>query len=302
MRALPEGLIELSRRQAGLLSSPQLASAGFRRRAIDLRVDRGDWRRVSATVIAVHTQPITREAELWSAALHFERCGLAGPSVLELHGLPVPHDRRIHMIGPRAGWYAPLPLVVPHTATDAVLAQAAPLRVELDLAVLQCLRWAITPRQAIYFATWAMQRGLVQLESLQACASGLKKSPGTARMRERLALLTPGVHSVNEFDFQQECRRRGLPEPVRQRRRVDSMGRDRYLDAEFTVRGRRVAVEIDGLHHLETQVRVDDEWRANEMVLQGVPVLRIPAIALRLNPDPFFEQLERALLGIGQVA
>lgn len=295
MRSLPSELQTLSQTQSGLLTAIQLRKHGFRRRDIDVRIARGDWQRVSATVVAVHNQPLDRAAQLWAAALHFERCGLGGQSALELLGLPVPVDQRIHVIGPRAGWYSPMPLVVPHTSTACEFSTGEPLHVDADLAVLQALRWAFSSAQSVHFSTWALQRGIVTIESLQARASQLKRSPGSGRMRERLAIVEPGVHSYNEFVFAQECRRRGLPEPIRQRRRTDGFGRDRYLDAEFEVNGHRVCVEIDGRQHLGTVQRMDDDLRANEIMIQGVPVLKVTSVALRLNSEPFFQQLQRLL-------
>ena len=302
MRSLPEELQVLSRHQSGLLTSAQLAAHGFQRREVDLRVNRGDWQRVSNTVVAVHAQPLDRRAELWAAALHFERCGLAGQSALELLGLPVPIDRRIHVIGPRAGWYSPMPLVIPHTSTACEFEEGQPQHVNADLAVLQALRWAVSRAQSVHFSTWAMQRGIVTIESLQALAHELKRSPGSARMRERLAIVEPGLHSYNEFVFARECRRRGLPEPRRQRRRTDGFGRDRYLDAEFEINGSKVCVEIDGRHHLEAVQHMADDLRANEIVIQGVRVLRVSSVTLNLNPEPFYEQLERLLESLARAA
>ena len=100
---------------------------------------------------------------------------------------------------------------------------------------------------------------------------------------------------MSEFDFAKECRLRGFPTPIRQRQRTDSEGRARFTDVEFLVNGRTLVVEIDGRGHLATEVLIDDQWRANELLMQGAPVLRIPAVALRIDPDRFFDQLARAL-------
>lgn len=113
--------------------------------------------------------------------------------------------------------------------------------------------------------------------------------------RAIVCMLDDGVHSMHEFDFLKECRRRGLPEPRRQRARKDSTGRTRYTDFEFEVNGRALVVEIDGVGHLDADVHIDDQWRANEMVMQDAKVLRIPGLALRIHPEPFFVQLERTL-------
>lgn len=301
MRSLPPEIISMSHAQRGLLSTKSLAEAGFQRREIELRIARGDWQRISESVIALHAQPIDRGCELWAAALHFERCGLAGSSALELHGLPAPHDLRIHVIGPPAGRRPPLPGLVLHTSEHCDLV-GSPATVPLSLAVLQALRWARTDRQAAFQSTWALQRGLVTIEGLRALNAALLKSPGSATMRRRLSMLEPGIHSINELDFAKACRARGLPEPLRQQPRRDSRGVMRYVDVEFRFNGQSLIVEIDGMHHLQFAVHLHDQWRANEITLQGSSVLRIPALALHVAPDMFFDQIRRGLEGLRAAA
>lgn len=157
-------------------------------------------------------------------------------------------------------------------------------------------------RQAIFFGVWSIQHGIVTLDFLRDAVLSLPPSPTASMARRAIALIEPGVQSMNEFDFAQECRRRGFPEPIRQARRVDSEGRDRFLDAEFRVNGRSIVVEIDGLQHLDIAVRMDDEYRANELTLQQAPVLRVSALTLRTNPDRFFQQLQRGLQQLATAA
>jgi hypothetical protein len=289
------GTQSLARQQHGLLTIRQLADDGFRSRRVNRLIEQGYWARVSSVVVAVHSQPLTRVGRLWAASLHYERCGLGGPSVLELFTMPQPHDGHIHVVGSRAGRTSPMPGCVQHTSIDCRLTDAGPLRVSIDLAVLQALGWAHSDRQAVFYATWAIQRGLVELEGLYAVADPFLKSRPGKLARMRLSLIKPGVHSVNEFDFARECTRRGLPEPMRQRQRRDASGKLRYTDVEFRLGSRNLVVEIDGLGHLDTSVRVDDQFRANELTLQGDVVVRIPAVALRTDPEPFFQQIARAL-------
>ncbi len=295
MRQLTETLIEIRGNQSGLLTHAQLTSSGFRRREIDGRIATGEWQRVTERVVSTNGLPLDRMTLLWAASLHFEGCGLAGSSVLEFLGMPTPHDERIHVIGPPSGRQPPMPHVVVHTNVGFALSNAMPARVNTDSAVLQALRWATSDRQAVFHATWAIQRRLLRLEQLETMCRELPKSPGSALMRRRLRLLDPGVHSIPEFDFARQCRLRGLPEPARQRQRIDGRGRHRYTDVEFSIAGQRLVVEIDGYAHLETAVHLDDQWRANEIALQGATVLRLPALALRLDQDAFFTQLRRGI-------
>jgi hypothetical protein len=64
-----------------------------------------------------------------------------------------------------------------------------------------------------------------------------------------------------------------------------------YLDVEWD----GLVVEIDGGHHLAGLNPVDDALRANELVLDGTPVLRLPVLGLRLQPEAFMAQVRRAV-------
>jgi hypothetical protein len=169
------------------------------------------------------------------------------------------------------------------------------MRTSVDVALVYAISLARTHREATFFTTWALQRGLATVESVDNAVEHLPLRRGRVRVREVLAAISPGVHSMHEFDFARECIRRGLPEPVRQQLRRDAEGRNRYTDVEFRVGNRTLVVEIDGIGHLDTEVRLDDQWRENELVLQGAVVLRIPGLALRMEPDRYFAQIKRAL-------
>lgn len=302
MKRLTAELINLAQLQCGLLTSRQLAVAGFQRRELELRIGRGEWQRVSERVIATHNQPLTRSARLWAASLHYERCALAGSSVLELLGLPMPVNGVVHLIGPRAGFRSPMARCVIHTSTTLAVEQHDPDRVGLAMAVMQALRWAISDDQAVFHATWALQRRLVRIEDLQELSINAKSSPGSERMNRRLRHLAPGIDSLGEYYFAVECAKRGLPEPLRQRVRLDSRGIRRFMDAEFRQNGRSLVVEVDGAHHLDPDVHQLDQWRANEVALQGAPVLRVSVVTLKVNPEPFFDQLRRGLDALRRIA
>ena len=296
MRRLPESLHQLAELQAGLVTISQLHDHRMDGRTAQRRVDLGIWQAVSPRVFAVHPHAISRHARLWAASLHFDKLGLTGSAALELVGLPTPHEPRIDLIGPRGGRPMPFSGCVVHTARDGIeFEESAPRRTKWPLAVVHACGWAVSRRQAIFYVTWAVQHRLVTLQDLNAELSTKPTSIIHRHAAKHIRLVDEGVHSINEFDFLQECRKRLLPEPIRQRQRRDSRGRNRYTDFEFTANGRTIVVEIDGLGHLDTEVHLDDQWRANELVLQGSVVLRVPGLALRLDPDPFFEQLAQAL-------
>ena len=294
---LPDHLQHLALTRAGALTIRELDRAGIRSRQISAAVRDGHWQRATPAVVITHSLAIDRATELWVASLHFDGFALGGTSALEVDGFPTPSSGRIHLIGPRGGQKPPSTSWVLHTSTSHVAANAAdrPSAVNSSMAVVQAMQWAVSDRQAVFVATWAIQQRLTSLEVLQTLCEHRPRNAGASRARRVAALLEPGVHSIHEFDFAQQCKRRGLPEPLRQRLRKDSSGSARYTDCEFVIDNRSLIVEIDGLGHLDTEVRVDDQWRANELTMQGATVLRVPAIVLRTNPEPFFAQLHRAL-------
>lgn len=64
-----------------------------------------------------------------------------------------------------------------------------------------------------------------------------------------------------------------------------------YLDARW----RGLVVEVDGGHHFTGLNPVDDALRANEVVIGGDRVLRLPLLGLRLVPHDFMGQVARGI-------
>ena len=90
---------------------------------------------------------------------------------------------------------------------------------------------------------------------------------------------------MSEIDPIRVCRRFGIQEPDRQVERVDSHGRLRYLDAEWTLNdGRRVILEVDGAHHLDVRSWQVDMRRERGLVVRGAQMLRATAVELRAEP------------------
>lgn len=294
MRPLPEALLNLARVQAGVLRSSQLADHGFTPRDVLHRIRLGDWQRISNRIVA--TQQPTRTSMLWAASLHHHRVGLTGASALELLGLPAAKDSRILLLGPRGTRQRPFEgCRIMTTEAPEFTIDAGPMRTPIAMSVALACGTASSTRQGIFYCTWAVQRRHTTLEAINDAVSALPNSPAMAAARRCLSLIDPGVHSVNEFDFARACKKRGLPQPLRQVARLDGEGRTRFTDVEFGTRSGTLVVEIDGLGHLDAEVRLDDQWRANELTLQSTRVLRVSALALRTDADRYFAQIRRAL-------
>jgi very-short-patch-repair endonuclease len=111
-------------------------------------------------------------------------------------------------------------------------------------------------------------------------------------LRALVADLLGGIESIGELDFAKLCAERGLPTPTRQvKRRTPSGG----IRLDVVWEDFSVTVEIDGIHHLQPALWIADALKQNEVSMCGHVVLRITALALRLDQAPFLRQLEEAL-------
>jgi len=93
------------------------------------------------------------------------------------------------------------------------------------------------------------------------------------------------------------CRKGRLPLPTQQRRRRDSRGRWRYLDACFDEW--MVATEVDGAGHANVVQMWDDQERQNDLELAGYTVLRYAPWVVREQPRRVLQELRQALTNAG---
>lgn len=296
MKRLPHELERIAATQGGCLSHRQLVEHGLRVRDAERLISAHVWQRITSRTIATYATPLQRMTQLWAAAIHHDRVGLTGAAALECEGLGAANDGRVDLLGPRGSRLPPFDgchiAVVPQPRFATL---PGPPRTTLAESVARASGLTRSSRQATFYVTWAVQRRLVTIDEIHDAIERSPRSPVMVSALRALEVVEPGVHSLHEFDFARECRRRGFPEPLRQVAHTDSRGRTRYTDVEFHLGGKVLIVEIDGIGHLDTEVRLDDDWRENELALQGGTILRVTGFALRRDPGRFFEQLARAL-------
>jgi hypothetical protein len=114
-----------------------------------------------------------------------------------------------------------------------------------------------------------------------------------------LADIAGGAQALSELDFTRLARRYGLRAPDRQAMRLDGDGRRRWLDAFWDEA--RLAVEVDGLWHMEATAWWAGMRRGNDLIIRRLRVLRFPAFVVRDQPDVVAAQI-RGALGRGHVA
>ncbi len=169
-------------------------------------------------------------------------------------------------------------------------------RVRPEIAAVRAALWARSDKQAAFFLTAAVQQRLCRPEDLARAVLDVRRHRRRRLLVEVAGELLDGVRALGEPDFARLCREQGLPTPARQALRRTARGRA-YLDVEWPEYD--LVVEIDGVHHRDAPVAVDDALRQNEVTLQRSVVLRIPNLALRVGPDEFMAQVRRALVAGG---
>jgi very-short-patch-repair endonuclease len=180
------------------------------------------------------------------------------------------------------------------SATD-VVPHGIP-RTRPEVAAVRGALWAVSDRQAAYLLTLTVQQGLALPDQIGKELLRIRRDKRRLLLHAVVNDILDGSRALGELDVARELRRRGLPSPDRQVLRKDRRSRY-YLDLYWPTW--RLVVEIDGIHHTWAENVVGDALRQNALALDGDTVLRLPLLGLRLCPDEFFDQIERALVAGG---
>ncbi len=164
------------------------------------------------------------------------------------------------------------------------------------MAAVQAALWARTDREATLLLIAPVQQRLTTAGAVSEALQVVRRDRRRGLLRAIVGELADGVQSLNELDFAALCRARGLPEPSRQVV-VRTTNGQAYLDVRW--HRYKVAVEVDGVGHLQPDRWLDDSARHNEITLTGDVVLHIPSLGLRLDPERWLDLVERALRNAG---
>jgi hypothetical protein len=263
-------------------------------------------------VYVAQSGPLTASQQLWTAALwagvdrppvdgRASAC-LGGLTALRVAGLRriaspgtfVLIDARRSPLLPPPGLIAHRSSAMPDVDTARIYQPPATLP---GRSVLDAAQWARSDDEARLIVAASFQQRLVTLVDIERAVALVP----TAK-RRRLVMRTAwdcdgGSHSLSELDIVSLCRRAGLPIPDRQVRRVDLDGRVRFLDAVWEKY--KVALEVEGAHHLLVEVGWDDADRQNAIVFDGYLPIRLPAFVIREKPDKATARIRQALIRQG---
>jgi very-short-patch-repair endonuclease len=294
---------QLLRQQAGVITRRH-ALRHLSAKAIEHQLVTGRWRRLHRGVFSARTGPLSAHQRLWLAVLaaggdQCEDVVLGGLSALHQWGLKAVAANAIDVLVPAFSRFRVPPGIRVHRTTVAPdgIRQPSPPATLPGRSVVDAAAWARSDEEAVLIVAASFQQEIVRLVDVQRAADEQPRARRRKLVLNTAADCSGGSHSTGELDLLALCRRYRLPEPSRQVQRRDGRGRTRYLDAVFEPW--RVAVEIDGAHHLNVAQMWDDAVKSNALELDGFVVLRYPAFALRRHAAMIAGEIGAALRKAG---
>lgn len=270
---VPWQLLELARRQAGVLSSQQVIDAGLSRNAVTSKVKLGRWRRIYPGVYATFTGPMTRDARLWAIVLYAgpgarlshetaaellrfsdERCPLIHVTIPGSRKVRTPRGAVIHRSSYSSRPWQPFGLP-PHTFIEETIVDLVQAAANLD--------------DVIALVTSAFGRKLTSEPHLRRAVAERKKLRWRRELDEIISMAAGGTHSVLEYRHDRDVQRaHGLPEPVKQARFRKADGTNGYRDRYYPQYGGLV-IELDGKRFHSEERRGRDQERDNQAAVSG---------------------------------
>ena len=236
-----------------------------------------------------------------------------GPSTLAshtsaaaLHGVPGFGQGTPEVSVPRAHGGRRRVDVIVHTSTDLdrcrmVMLNGVPTT-DIDRTILDLARRTGHDRLR-RIIEWARREDLTSWEQvIRTLATHARRGrPGIRRLR---GAILADVHREEVTDSHFELLvltslvERGLPEPVLHHKVFDG---DRFVaEVDLGYPELKIAIELDGRHHLEEDVWQRDLPRQNDLVLLGWTVLRFSWERFRQHPDRVIDEIAAAVTAARQ--
>jgi very-short-patch-repair endonuclease len=289
-------LAALGRAQLGVVRRSQLATLGITRHHVRRQVDAQRWRPIGPNVVVLHTGPLTRAQVRWAAVLHAgPQALLAGLTALEPHGLRGWSRDEVHVLVPLGVSVPSLSGLTVHRTRrlvdeDVVHGGGCPVTTVARSAV-DAGRWEKSARRAAAIVLAVVQQRLTTPHELAACLAGFERVRHGAAIATAIEDAAGGADSLAEVDVARLVVRAGLPRPRRQVV-IETPDGPRRVDLAVDLPdGRLLVLEVDGIHHAETGVRLADAVKDASVVAAGHQLLRLPVQGVRADPGSVLRQL-----------
>lgn len=269
-----------------MVARRQLLAHGVEWEQVQTQVEAARWVERTPRVLSTTTGELTLEQREWLAVLHAgPRSMLANLSAAGRHGL--------------VGWERPYVSVLvddelsfePVEGIDFfrsrrpfdLLRSTRPgiPRCQLEPAVLLWAAYEAPNRAAHGVIAAAVQQRLTSARRMIEWVDVLRPLRRAKPFKRTLSFVDAGAHSGAELEIARMCRRFGMPQPDRQRRRRDSHGRPRWTDAEWDLPdGFTLVLEVEGGFHVEVLEAAADARRSRRITTRSRAVVRCTAYEL----------------------
>jgi very-short-patch-repair endonuclease len=263
---------DLAAAQAGILTRRQALSTGLTDAAIEARVEAGRWQRVYPGVLATHSGPLDRAAQVWAAVL------LAGPDAVlshetaaEMIGLEARPDERIHVTVPAGRTPVVRSGIVVHRSRNVAGTRhpiLEPPRTRIEVTVVDLTQTSRDLDAAVGWLMRAVASRRTTPARLLAALTARRRVRWRRELTDALSDVADGCHSFLELRYTRQVERaHGLPRGDRQHHRGGT-----YEDVAYP--GLATSVELDGKAGHIAEHAFRDHRRDNAVVLAGARVLR----------------------------
>lgn len=276
-RARRDAVVVLARQQGGVVHLSQVRALGVSWEAVSHRVRTGFWQQPHPTLVIPGPEPLRDRGRIWAAHLLARgRGAIGGEAALWTYGLrrDCPPQVLLYVDERTRAPRAPEWITVHRRRGLDTLRHPAttPARLRVEVLVLDL----VTPESGLNdvaaLLTRVCQQRLTTPERLKRVLSARRFQPQRRLLEDMLGDIAEGAHSAMEVRYLRDVERaHGLPRAERNIREATASG-VRYRDLRY--RRYRLAVELDGaLYHPEA-LRHLDQWRDNELLVDGVVTLR----------------------------
>jgi very-short-patch-repair endonuclease len=268
--------------QAGAFTRVQAHEAGIARTTIRRRIDDGRWRLVVPGVLVARDALVSPYTSAWIG--HLATGGVAALRTAgAIRGITAPSGS-IHVITPR-GIHASVPGITDHRirlATDEVVVIGGlPVTTRERTVVDLLAHEPLSSARSLLFR--GVQQDWVDQARLDHAISRRKGMHGTPQLRELVAMLGTGAHSVAErllhavLDAEPDLRYAANVPVV--------VGGSRFV-VDVLLPDHGIVIEVDGRRfHSDEDRFTSDRARQNKLVGAGYVVLRFTWLQLVQEPE-----------------
>jgi very-short-patch-repair endonuclease len=308
MSRLDDRLLQTFVKQHWLVSIDDITAAGGTPAHAAERVRAGRWERVDRGVYRLANAPMSWSAHhlapILAARIDGAEVRATHRSAAALHAIPgfgrgqpelaTPRDYNLRRVGVRVRTSSDL------DRCSTVVLDGVPTT-DLRRTILD-IGHRMTDKRLLRTIEWARRRhGVTWPMLISTLAHHARRGrSGVTRLR-RVILANIDRDEVTDSDFELLflglLREHGLPDPVLHFRVMDG---DRFVaEVDLAYPQYRIAIELDGIIHLEQEVRERDLPRQNDLVLLGWTVLRFSWPRMQSRPELVVAEVRHALQAAG---